>query len=451
MKLNIRKYLLFIAIFALLSLTSYAEEAIKCGTWNNLSSKHQIASRPELSDSLLSPSSRFMIHFTETGEDSVAEGFPELAAQILDSMWQHQVVDLGYNAPPLDHDGYIHLYFENLKRLYGRTDPEQNNGNNLRSFMVLENDFAEDVFSTHGIDALRVTLAHEFHHVVQFGYRLDRSQLSFYEMTAVWMEENTYPEINDYVNYLRDLFRRPYRSLTERNGNREYAAGIYIIFLAEKYGVEFIRDTWSQFSSNSGLNLFEQLHVNLNNLERTPSVSHEEAAKEYMLWCIFSGDRTVPGFGFPDAPLFKTLTLDTVASGSWEADITLGEWGFSGVEFLQGIQQYPHPEIQGNPENTVTVWAARADDEVTWPQPGYSLPTIHGQPGYVAFMSVQHGSDLERDFHVSAQEAILESQYTVSSVYPNPAKTGVYWNMRSNLGDDFEFEIFNILGQKVYS
>lgn len=70
--------------------------------------------------------------------------------------------------------------------------------------MVLDNDYKG--YPTSGYNGLRVTIAHEFHHVVQLaGYRSDLSQRNFYEATSVWMERIVEPTILDYINYVKNF------------------------------------------------------------------------------------------------------------------------------------------------------------------------------------------------------------------------------------------------------
>ena len=49
-----------------------------------------------------------------------------------------------------------------------------------------------------------MTLAHEYNHILQFGY--DAYQDAWFaESTAVWMEDQVYNGINDYLRYVRPL------------------------------------------------------------------------------------------------------------------------------------------------------------------------------------------------------------------------------------------------------
>ena len=48
---------------------------------------------------------------------------------------------------------------------------------------------------------MQVTVAHEYNHILQFNYDVFEDVWLF-EDTATWAEEQVYPGINDYLNYL---------------------------------------------------------------------------------------------------------------------------------------------------------------------------------------------------------------------------------------------------------
>ena len=81
---------------------------------------------------------------------------------------------------------------------------------------MIDNDFDPAQYGgAHALESLRVTLAHEYAHVLQYGYDV-LADGWHYESSAVWMEQRIYPEITDWLRFLED---RPsgagWRSLTE--------------------------------------------------------------------------------------------------------------------------------------------------------------------------------------------------------------------------------------------
>ena len=192
--------------------------------------------RPRLSHQVLSPSGRFRIHYDIEGEHAVDpadadnNGIPDyvdVTAAVIDSVWRLEIEVLGYDPPPTDGtlgggDEYD-IYIEQiLGGYYGFTQPE-GNGPRGHSYLRIDNNFTESIFgrasSCQGargareLTALRVTLAHEFFHMIQFGYFQGREGIWWQESSATWMEEVAYPEADDYLQYLCDFIRSPERSL----------------------------------------------------------------------------------------------------------------------------------------------------------------------------------------------------------------------------------------------
>ncbi len=126
---------------------------------------------------------------------------------------------LGWREPPDDGDGRIDIYLKDVgeQRLFGfaTTDPDQAEVRQ-HSYLVIDNDF--DPLQYGGADeleSLRVTLAHEYAHVLQYGYDVLADGWHF-ESSAVWMEQRMYPEITDWLRFLNDgATGEGWRALTE--------------------------------------------------------------------------------------------------------------------------------------------------------------------------------------------------------------------------------------------
>ena len=62
-------------------------------------------------------------------------------------------------------------------------------------------------YFTTGIDGMKVTAAHEFHHAIQARYGTTTQSTGLLnEMTSVWFEYRVYPEVKDFFQYLPYLF-----------------------------------------------------------------------------------------------------------------------------------------------------------------------------------------------------------------------------------------------------
>ncbi|MFQ5633129.1 MAG: MXAN_6640 family putative metalloprotease, partial [bacterium] len=196
--------------------------------------------RPSLPMNFISPSGVFRIHYSTTGVHRVdttstnGHGAPDYvweAALAADQSYQMLVETLGFNAHLSDNgvDGpEFDIYIVNTRSVfsvsyYGATTPEERVGNGWTSYIAVENDFEENFF-TKGLDALRVTIAHEYFHAIHFSYYFRDEDVFFYEMSSTWFEDEAYPEVNDYLQYLPQLFRTLDDPLHKKDGWHEYGS-----------------------------------------------------------------------------------------------------------------------------------------------------------------------------------------------------------------------------------
>ncbi len=96
----------------------------------------------------------------------------------------------------------------------------------LHGYLVLDNDYSAFEFpGTSAADDLEVTLAHEYNHILQFGY--DAFQDAWFaESTATWMEDQVYPHIDDYLRYVRRWVKRWDTPLTT-SSIKEYGSAVW--------------------------------------------------------------------------------------------------------------------------------------------------------------------------------------------------------------------------------
>ena len=175
----------------------------------------------------------FAYHYTTDGPgdesvdsaDANQNGFPDyvdFVASIFTEATQFYHEFNGLALPPNDneeHNGaYYDIYISGKAAgtgTYGFVQPEDmimDNPNTsaveldaTTSFMVIRNNF--DGFITVGPNAVRVTVAHEYLHAIQFGY-FSINNTWLFEGSATFAEEWLYPGIDDNFQYLDDLFSR---------------------------------------------------------------------------------------------------------------------------------------------------------------------------------------------------------------------------------------------------
>ena len=106
-----------------------------------------------------------------------------------------------------------------LLRLYGAR-PGQRCRRSCSGYLVLDNDFAKAEFGDHdpGLP-LRVTIAHEYNHVLQFSLNITLEPWLL-EATATWSEDHVFPDDNDYLNYVRAFAKTPGTPITLRRRRR---------------------------------------------------------------------------------------------------------------------------------------------------------------------------------------------------------------------------------------
>ncbi len=216
-------------------------------------------------------SGRFCVHWVAEGVDSPdlgdvngvrdGDGVPDYVERVLDVATHVHAVEhgrLGWRLPRSDgrrggHRGKTDVYLKELgQSLFGYAAPDRGQapkGNKLprrlHGYLVLDNDY--DPFQYPGTKqqaVLEVTFAHEYCHILQMGY--DAYQDAWMaESTAVWMEDQVYDRINDYLRYVRRWVRL-YRTPLTANSIREYGATVWNEWLARRYGRDIVRDVWGR-------------------------------------------------------------------------------------------------------------------------------------------------------------------------------------------------------------
>ena len=119
----------------------------------------------------------------------------------------------------------------------------------VTSFIFIDNGMTEIDYHTHGIDAMKTTIAHEFFVSDPSTYY----STYFYEMSSAWIEDIIYPDINDYVAYgwTKSFFDYPNMKddIDQTNG---YSIALYAHYLTSKKIADnnsIIKDMWTQFES----------------------------------------------------------------------------------------------------------------------------------------------------------------------------------------------------------
>ncbi len=338
------------------------------------------AHRPYWSDLPLvfrSASGRFVIHYNntpgnqdqinQTFGDANANGVPdyaEIVARIADSVWVHHIDSLGFHEP-LNDSAYVwgdgpgyDIYVGHLGAgYYGATmsDTVIVDGTHYRatSWMQLQNHYETfQGYAHRPIEALQVTIAHEFLHALQFWYDgiedctdpICAGRNGYWmEMSAVWAEDETYNNVNDYYYYLPSYFPHIDRSLRfwQTTGvwepNYPYGAGVFPMYLSQRFGRDIVRKAWEHCGDVNGGNFLESALSSALAEMTGGQIDMPHAWTEYSRWLFFTGARTRPGQFYREAsnyPAIPDSALNNVNAN---------------VPYIRTFSQYPisMPDTRG--------------------------------------------------------------------------------------------------------
>jgi len=214
-----------------------------------------------------SPRGHVLLHYDKSGTeacwqpnvDSDGDGVPnyiERLADIADSCYVFEFDTLGMPTPEPDSvcwtggDNRIDIFLQSLPGgyyglTYGMSSCETD-GNywTLPAWIMIDNDFQElEDYIGNPVSAAQVTIAHEMFHTSHFA--MDWTEHSAWlEMSAVWMEEQKYDEVNDYHLYDYVFFDNPATSLCDTLSNHHYQSVVFPIYLTEIYGRDIVKSIW---------------------------------------------------------------------------------------------------------------------------------------------------------------------------------------------------------------
>ena len=213
-------------------------------------------------------SPRFCVHWVNATADAPPGGLGYVNQMLseFENTYNVENGQLGWKPPVSDGaaggingqgaNGQTDVYIKNIgpEGLYGYAAPDPGQtGKQWAAFLVMDNDYAEPAFTSRYssfLAPLQVTAAHEYNHVLHFGY--DQNQDSWmFEATATWMEDKVYDEINDYRGYLAEWAQRTTQPLTQFNppesgesNSKVYGDAVFNRWIDERYGADTIRRAW---------------------------------------------------------------------------------------------------------------------------------------------------------------------------------------------------------------
>jgi hypothetical protein len=464
-----------------------------------------LAARPAVPLSIISPDSLFRIHYAISGADSVyqkdnvvlydGQSVPLYAykvAQIADSVWDFEVNHLGFLRPPPDDtaggDSLIDIYIINMPpQYYGETNGETPlTTQRATSFIEIDNDYGsiypynQSPNINRRLDAARVTVAHEFFHTIHYG--LDYTEYEthlfqdpsnvqpWWEMTATWMEDMVFDNINDYYGYLSAFYDHPWLALQNASPAHilhQYASAIFPIFLTEKFDTLIIRDIWER-CRDLGVGPQWAAAADQAIIEFSDSTYDlRRAFQEFAVWNYFTGSRynlAPPGYKFSEGQDYPEIPSQAILSfNQYSTNLIHPNWpdtlsdGTSVIPFKTNLPQnmsahYLYlrniPLITDSLLRTVFGGVRDADYGTKW---GFSFITFPSGPGYPTVDLIQQspvvGSNVAYNIPTDGVQSVIAIPTPVSNNLLSYSASAKKWGYSvyffsaniDTLKDEFEF------------
>src|SRR4051812_3436810 len=223
-------------------------------------------------------SDHYCIHYVKTTDDAPPladanhNGVPDYVETmdgVFENVYAVENVELGWRAPnsdgskgchknaPANCAGKVDVYIKEIgsQGIYGYSAPDpQQRSNSQAAYLVMDDDYNKTQFPRYEGDPLQpmeVTAAHEYNHVLQFGYDTAQDTWMF-ESTAVWFEDRVYSEVNDYLQYLTSWAQMTFVPLTYFSSEgsdplnvKVYGDVVWNRWLTKHFGDDILRQAWA--------------------------------------------------------------------------------------------------------------------------------------------------------------------------------------------------------------
>jgi hypothetical protein len=260
---------------------------------------------------------------TDTDGDGISN-IIETVAEAAEASWDYVINDLDYEAPISS--GKLSLILDdNDEYLISGAVGVTSIGSDSNPYMAIDPWTSSNV--------LKVTVAHEFFHAVQFGYgtgfATSYQGISWAEATAVWIEDLVYDSVDDYVLYLPDFFDYPDYSVFSSGAPADtyfvYALNIWPRFLAEFLDDEgVIRDIWTNYFASD---LDDDNHYKVFDAAKEAIVTQgeniDEVFQNFTIWNLSPEDFYEEGATYPEPYILDNPTQ--------------GEYTLSDVDYVPAL------------------------------------------------------------------------------------------------------------------
>ncbi len=154
------------------------------------------------------------------------------------------------------------------------------------------------------VDFVKITSAHELHHAVQSLYGNTPDRL-LHEMASTAMEVRLFPEIGDYISFVKSLFNDPASAPfgIGKEADDGYKYAIFGEFLYRRFGDQILRNMWEKVSHDMNI------YLALDEAIKEAGSGLGQAWCEFMEWIYYTGYRAVPGKYFAFAADYPVIPV----------------------------------------------------------------------------------------------------------------------------------------------
>lgn len=208
----------------------------------------------------------FNLYYTLSGRDATTQAYAHATSEALQRAYDTQINQIGWAAPIRDPNGRYRAYIADagegtmgyMKGIEVIFDnpltPDVRERAASRGILVIDNDLSEG--RDEGEDPnrlMRATVAHEFNHMVQYGYDAEEELQWLYESSASWIETATMGQDEDAARYAVTDFASPQLCWTTTESGHNYGQWTLLQSMADSHGPRIVTRLWENASTLDGL------------------------------------------------------------------------------------------------------------------------------------------------------------------------------------------------------
>lgn len=241
-------------------------------------------------------------------DDITVENLAKNILSIANEVWSKEIESLGFKAPINSDKYYIDIYIGNTQAFNKAESLYVTVSKAYAGYATAYRDRTPYFVINPDIrlDILKVTIAHEFFHTVQYAYGLSDvavdiwyQNIWFLEATATMMEDEVFDDVNDYIHYLNYYVYNTNLAIEYYNSGIEYGKVIFAKYLREKYGIDFIKSLFENYQLDKTLlEIIEKKFSDINS-------SFKNAMLEFATWMANEDQYFEEGTLYPSAKKYN--------------------------------------------------------------------------------------------------------------------------------------------------